>query len=43
VALSALDAALPDPWAQYRADQEQARQQAAQARQAMAGHWAYHY
>jgi hypothetical protein len=43
VALPALDAALPDPWAQHRADQEQARQQAAQARQAMAGHWAYHY
>lgn len=43
VALPALDAALPDPWAQYRAEQEQARQQAAQARQALAGHWAYHY
>jgi len=31
VALSALDAALPDPWHQYRAEQEQARQQAVQA------------
>jgi Replication-relaxation len=31
VALSRLDAALPDPWRDYRAEQERARQQAAQA------------
>jgi hypothetical protein len=31
VALCALDAALPDPWSVYRADQARAREQAAQA------------
>jgi hypothetical protein len=31
VALSALDTALPDPWAQYRAEAEAKRQEAAQA------------
>jgi hypothetical protein len=39
VALSALDAALPDPWAQPRAQAERARQEAIQAREAMRGHW----
>lgn len=33
IGLSALDAALLDPWRQYRAEHEQARQQAAQAQQ----------
>jgi len=40
MALSALDAALPDPWAQQRAAAGRARQEAARARAATRGHWA---